>query len=69
MLDEKWRVECDVYLDDAPHHLRDIVAARPGAITCRMVRPWNREVEGVVDVESWAAFEKLILDRALGGRI
>ena len=69
MLDEKWLVNCDVYLDDAPHHLRSITSNRPNALTCRMVRPWNRPVDGAFDVDSWASFEKLILDRALGGRI
>ncbi len=67
VIDDKWRVACDVYLDDAPHHLRSIVRQRPIAITCRMVRAWNRPVEGVTDVDSWPAFEKLVLDKALGG--
>jgi len=69
VLEDKWRVACDVYLDDAPHHLRAIVRHRPKAITCRMIRPWNHAVDEVTDVDSWGAFEKIILDQALGGRI
>lgn len=69
IIDDKWRVACDVYLDDAPHHLRSIARQRPKSITCRMVRAWNRPVDGVTDVDSWPAFEKLVLDKALGGLV
>jgi 5'(3')-deoxyribonucleotidase len=69
ILDEKWRVPCDVYLDDAPHQLRSLSRHRPDRIVGRMARAWNEPVEGTVAVDSWPAFEKLVLERALGGRI
>lgn len=68
MLDDKWRVSCDIYLDDAPHHLRAITRQRPDRTTCRFVRPWNSGVDGTIDVETWRDFEKVIMERALGGR-
>ncbi len=51
---------CDIYLDDAPHHLRDLTATRPEAIICRMVHPWNEPLPGVVDIHSWSEFEALV---------
>lgn len=57
---QKWSVDCDVYLDDAPHVLQDLVTARPQAMVCRFVRPWNEPVRGVVDVHSWDDFEHLV---------
>jgi len=56
----KWRVPCDVYLDDAPHQVESIHRARPEALMCRFVRPWNEPVPGVRDVEDWAAFESAV---------
>lgn len=57
---EKWRVPCDVYLEDAPHNLEEIPSHRPEAVVCRMVRPWNHPQGGTVDVESWKEFGILV---------
>lgn len=57
---DKWRVDCDVYLDDGPHNLRSLVVERPDRTVCRFVRPWNDPVPGVVDVSGWDAFEALV---------
>ena len=54
------RGRCDVYLDDAPHVLRALVAARRSATVCRMVCVWNEPLPGVVDVHSWDEFEELV---------
>jgi 5'(3')-deoxyribonucleotidase len=57
-----WRkaaVPCDVYLDDAPHNLRRIHRARPEALVCRFVRPWNLPMPGVRDVHDWDEFVRL----------
>lgn len=56
----KSRVACDVYLDDSPIVLPDLVTHRPGARIYRMVRPWNVPVAGVVDVADWASFRALV---------
>jgi 5'(3')-deoxyribonucleotidase len=69
---DKTLVECDVYLDDAPHVLEELRAGRPEATICRVVQPWNDPVPGVIDVYSWADFEHIVenVARAKGaGRI
>lgn len=56
IVEDKWTVACDVYLDDGPHVVEALVARRPRALVCRYVRPWNHPVAGAVDVESWPHF-------------
>jgi 5'(3')-deoxyribonucleotidase len=58
--DPKWTVPCDIYLDDAPHHLEAIHENRPEAHTCRYVRAWNAPVPGVHDAHTWEEFEELV---------
>lgn len=53
IIDDKWTVECDVYVDDAPHVLHDYVRHRPQATILRFVRPWNAPVPGTHDVHGW----------------
>lgn len=61
---EKWLVECEVFLDDAPHVLRKLARERPESLVCRYVRSWNHPLEGVVDVTGWGEFEHLVSDAA-----
>ena len=56
LLRDKWRVECDVYLDDSYHALTALVEHRPDAIVCRYVRPWNEPVDGARDIHNWSEF-------------
>lgn len=56
----KWKVDCDVYLDDGPHNLESLVVERSNRTVCRFVRPWNDPVSGAVDVDSWDTFEILV---------
>ncbi len=58
--DAKWRVPCDVYLDDSPRQIVELHTNRPEAVMCRYVRPWNEGVPGVHDVESWEEFEAFV---------
>lgn len=60
----KHEVDCDVFLDDAPVVLPDLVEHRPDALVCRFVRPWNVPVEGAVDVKSWAEFHAMVIERS-----
>ena len=53
---DKTAVPCDVYLEDAPHNLEALVAAYPDSLVCRMVRSWNRPLDGALDVNDWAEF-------------
>jgi 5'(3')-deoxyribonucleotidase len=59
---QKWRVACDVYVDDNPYQLRDLVSNRREATVCRFVRPWNAPVAGTVDVAGWDEFGALVHD-------
>ena len=56
----KWPVPCDVYLDDAPSHIRGIAEHRPEAEMCRYVRPWNEPRAGVHDIHNWEEFEDVV---------
>lgn len=60
----KHEVDCDVFLDDAPVVLPDLVEHRPNALVCRFVRPWNVPVDGAVDVTSWPAFHAIVTERS-----
>lgn len=60
ILEEKWRVDCDVYLDDGPHVLPALLAHRPDRVICRYVRPWNTHLEGVVDIHDFDDFRALV---------
>lgn len=57
---QKSAVACDVYLDDSPVVLPDLLAHRPSATICRMVRPWNAPLDGAVDVDGWPAFRRVV---------
>jgi 5'(3')-deoxyribonucleotidase len=57
---DKTLAGCDIYLDDAPHHLQELRAGLPKAVVCRMVQPWNAPLPGVIDVHSWEAFEAVV---------
>ncbi len=57
---QKWKVDCDIYLDDGPHNLTSLVRERPDRTVCRFVRPWNQPVDGALDIDSWDTFEALV---------
>lgn len=60
ILEHKWEVDCDIYLEDAPHNLEALVANRPDRVVGRYVRPWNHEVTGAYDVADWDDFIHLV---------
>ena len=61
--DQKWRIDCDVYLDDGPHNLASLVVERPDRTVCRFERPWNIPVDGAVDIADWDTFASLVQRR------
>lgn len=67
ILEDKWLVPCDVYLDDGPHILPGLVEHRPEATVCRYVRPWNRPVQGAIDVLDFDEFREVVDRLAVGG--
>ncbi|MFZ0013573.1 MAG: hypothetical protein WAL25_05595 [Acidimicrobiia bacterium] len=60
ILEDKWLVECGVYLDDGPHVLPGLVENRPEATVCRYVRPWNDPVPGALDVTDFDEFHDVV---------
>lgn len=58
--EEKWRVPCDVYLDDAPHQIEELTLQRPDRVVCRFVRPWNHPHPGARDIHDWDEFVTLV---------
>lgn len=60
ILEDKWVVHADVYLDDGPHILPDLVRERPESTICRYVRAWNAPVEGAVDVADFDEFREVV---------
>ena len=56
LLRDKWKVDCDIYLDDSPSSVPALVENQPDAIVCRFVRPWNEPVDGAVDIYDWDEF-------------
>ncbi|MFQ5553750.1 MAG: hypothetical protein ACE5GC_00090 [Acidimicrobiia bacterium] len=63
---DKWRIGCDVYLEDSPYQLPKLVEHRPESVVCRFVRSWNRPVAGARDVRSWESFVAIV--REVSGR-
>ena len=61
----KHLVDCDVYLDDAPGVLPELVEHHPDALVCRFVRPWNDPVEGAIDVHDWSDFHTIVTEQTL----
>jgi len=60
IIEDKWTVPCDVYLDDGPHQVESLVRHRPDATTCRFVRPWNGPIAGSEDISTWDGFRSLV---------
>ena len=62
--DDKHVVDCDVYVDDSPAVLADLQRHRADRLVCRMVQPWNRPVDGTVDVGSWDDVWSVVTERS-----
>lgn len=60
IIDRKWSIDCDVYLDDGPHMVPALVEHRPYRTVCRYVRPWNDPVPGAVDVHDFDEFREVV---------
>ena len=64
---QKWRVPCDVYLDDNQFQLHDIERNRPDATVCRFVRPWNHPARNLADIHDWDEFGELVFELSRRG--
>jgi uncharacterized protein len=69
--EDKWEVDCEVYLDDGPHVLPKLILNRSDRVICRYVRPWNRPLPGVVDIRDFDEFRILVnrLESSEDGRL
>jgi 5'(3')-deoxyribonucleotidase len=53
IVDDKAKVSCDLYVDDAMHNLESYRKRRPEAAVVRWVQPWNEALDGVLDATTW----------------
>ena len=52
-IEEKWKIDCDVYIDDAPYQLENYIKNRKDKTIIRFVRLYNDPIEGVHDLNDW----------------
>lgn len=60
ILEDKWTVDCEVYLDDGPHILPSLIEHRLTSTVCRYVRAWNKPVEGAIDIHDFKEFREVV---------
>jgi len=53
-IEDKWTIECDVYLDDAPYQLENFLKNIPEKKIIRFVRPYNSHLEGTHSISKWS---------------
>ena len=52
-IEDKWKIDCDVYIDDAPYQLDNYVKNLKNKVIIRFVREYNDPVTGVLDLNEW----------------
>ncbi len=52
-IEDKWTVDCDVYIDDAPYQLENFMKKVPNKKIIRYVRSYNKPIYGVFDISNW----------------
>ena len=52
-IEDKWKIDCDVYIDDAPYQLDNYVKNLKNKVIIRFVREYNDPVKGVLDLNEW----------------
>ena len=62
IVDDKARIDCDIYIDDGMHNITSYRSRRPDSTVVRWVQPWNDPVDGVVDADDWATIRDLARD-------
>ena len=53
-IEDKWTIECDAYLDDAPYQLENFLKNVPEKKIIRFVRPYNSHLEGTHSISKWS---------------
>jgi len=59
-IEDKWTVDCEVYIDDAPYQLENFKENAPEKKIIRYVRSYNRPVDGVFDIYNWSELIPLL---------
>jgi|TARA_B100001750_G_C15521680_1_gene612091 5'(3')-deoxyribonucleotidase len=59
-IEDKWKVDCDIYLDDSPDKLKEYLDKRSEKVIVRFIRPYNKPLKDVKDVTSWKEFYSLV---------
>jgi 5'(3')-deoxyribonucleotidase len=67
LIERKWDVDCDLYLDDADHNLEAYLHYRPDRMICRYVQPWNTARDAIIDITGWPDLFALV-ESSQGGR-
>ena len=52
-IEDKWKIDCDVYIDDAPYQLDNYVKNLNNKVIIRFVREYNDPVTGALDLNEW----------------
>ena len=52
-IEDKWTIDCEVYLDDAPYQLENYKENTVDKKIIRFVRSYNKPLDGVFDIYNW----------------
>ena len=52
-IEDKWTIDCEVYIDDAPYQLENYKENTVDKKIIRFVRSYNEPVDGVFDIHNW----------------
>ncbi len=59
-IEDKWTVDCEVYIDDAPYQLENFKEKAPEKKIIRYVRSYNKPLDGVFDIHHWGELIPLL---------
>ncbi len=59
-IEDKWTVDCEVYIDDAPYQLENFKEKVPEKKIIRYVRSYNKPLDGVFDIYHWSELIPLL---------
>ena len=52
-IEDKWTIDCEVYIDDAPYQLENYKENTVDKKIIRFVRSYNKQLDGVFDIHNW----------------
>ena len=52
-IEDKWTIDCEVYIDDAPYQLENYIENTVDKKIIRFVRSYNKPLDGVFDIYNW----------------